>query len=113
MNERNGKLMRALMRTLMRTMAGAVLTGALLMSAYAEESDDDSAAGPNIKIEVFGDNAVIREERIGGRLERVSIERKKGLSETYRNNRPDTLWSGPEDEVGDLPNMRKWVITTW
>ena len=54
-----------------------------------------------------------REQRIGGRLERVTITRENGLTETYQNNRPDTIWSAQENELGETPNMRQWIIRTW
>jgi len=54
-----------------------------------------------------------RETRIGGRLERVTITRENGWTETYRNNRADTIWSAPSSEIGERANMRRWVIRAW
>ena len=54
-----------------------------------------------------------QEQRIGGRLERVTVTRKNGFTEIYRNNRADTLWSAQENEIGEVPNVRRWVIGTW
>ncbi len=54
-----------------------------------------------------------QEHRVGGRLERVIITHDNGLTEIYRNNRADTVWSAEENEIGEVPNMRQWVIGTW
>jgi len=50
------------------------------------------------------------EQHIGGRLERVTITRDGGLSETYRNKRADTIWRAPANEIGERVNMRQWII---
>ncbi len=54
-----------------------------------------------------------REHRVGGRLERVIITRENGVTELYRNNRADTIWAAQENELGEVPNMRQWIIRTW
>lgn len=54
-----------------------------------------------------------QEYRVGGRLERVTITRENGLTEIYHNNRTDTVWSAQENELGEVPNMRQWIIGTW
>ncbi|MDD9856644.1 MAG: hypothetical protein OXU96_01125 [Gammaproteobacteria bacterium] len=54
-----------------------------------------------------------REHHIGGRLERVTVTRDNGFTETYRNNRGDTIWSAPENEIGEALNMRQWIIRAW
>lgn len=54
-----------------------------------------------------------QEHRIGGRLEQVTVIRENGFTEIYQNNRADTVWSAEENEIGEVPNMRQWVIRTW
>lgn len=54
-----------------------------------------------------------REHRIGGRLERVTVTRENGFTEIYRNNRGDTIWSAPENEIGEALNLRQWIIRAW
>lgn len=54
-----------------------------------------------------------RERHIGGRLEQVTVTRKNGFTETYRNNRADTIWSAPENEIGEALNLRQWIIRAW
>lgn len=54
-----------------------------------------------------------REQHIGGRLERVTVTRENGFTETYRNNRGDTIWSAPENEIGEALNLRQWIIRAW
>ena len=54
-----------------------------------------------------------QEYRVGGRLERVTVPRENGFTEIYHNNRTDTVWSAQENELGEVPNMRQWVIRTW
>jgi len=53
------------------------------------------------------------EQRIGGRLERVTVTRGRGPAETYRNNRADTIWRAPPNEIGERANMRQWIIRAW
>ncbi len=53
------------------------------------------------------------EYRVADRLERIAIVRERGFSESYRNKRPDTLWSAEENELGDVPNKRQWIISVW
>ena len=54
-----------------------------------------------------------REHRVGGRLERATIIHKNGLTEVYQNNRADTIWNAQENEIGEVPNRRQWVIKAW
>ena len=54
-----------------------------------------------------------QEHRVGGRLESVTVTRKNGFNETYRNIRPDTIWAAEENEIGDVQNTRQWTIGTW
>jgi len=54
-----------------------------------------------------------REHHIGGRLERVTVTRENGFTETYRNDRGDTIWSAPENEIGEALNLRQWIIRAW
>ncbi|MGI9310648.1 MAG: hypothetical protein ACR2P7_03820 [bacterium] len=49
-------------------------------------------------------------QRVGNRLERITILRDNGLDETYRNTRDDTLWNAHENELGEVPIMRQWSI---
>ena len=60
-----------------------------------------------------GQSVRYQEHRVGGRLERVTITRENGFTEIYQNNRADTVWSAEENEIGEVPNMRQWVIGTW
>lgn len=53
------------------------------------------------------------ETRVGGRLERVTVKRDGGFTEFYKNNRHDELWSGPEDDLGEVQNQRQWKIGSW
>lgn len=50
------------------------------------------------------------EQHIGGRLERVTITRDNGFTETYRNKRADTIWRAPANEIGETANTRQWII---
>jgi hypothetical protein len=56
---------------------------------------------------------VVHEYRIGGRLERVTVTRDRGLDETYVNKRNDTLWTAEENELGEVKNVREWTIGSW
>jgi len=49
----------------------------------------------------------------GGRLERLTVRRQSGLTETYENRRDDALWTTEENNLGEIPNVRKWTIGSW
>ena len=55
----------------------------------------------------------IEERRIGGRLERVTVRRQFGLDEVYENREVDSMWLSEENELGDVPNVRRWTIGSW
>ncbi len=73
--------------------------------ADAESADDLAAEGK--------DGIRYEEHRVGGRLEQIIVPRERGLVETYRNKRTDTLWAAEENELGEVPNMRQWILGTW
>lgn len=54
-----------------------------------------------------------QELRVGGRLERVTVTRRNGVTEIYQNHRADTVWVSEEAELGDIRNMRQWKIGSW
>lgn len=73
--------------------------------AQAPQSGDDAPAqNQSIPYQTY---------HVGGRLERVTVRRQHGFTELYRNNRPDTIWSAQENEIGEVPNRREWIIHTW
>jgi len=52
--------------------------------------------------------------RVGGRLDRVTVERPSGLPEVYQNNNSrNNLWNADESELGDLQNIRQWRLGSW
>lgn len=103
--------------------AAAVAAAVVLATAAATADDapglklpeDLTAAGPG-ESTAPGEEArglQYHETRIGGRLERVTVTRENGWTETYRNNRADTIWRAPENEIGESANLRRWVIRVW
>jgi len=103
--------MHARVKVLLPMLLRAVFAGAAMSAASAQAAQPDAArheasAAPRHSVPY-------REHRVGGRLERVIVIHKHGLTETYRNNRPDTIWTAEEDELGEVPNMGQWIIRTW
>lgn len=104
----------------------AVTVAALILTATAMAADD--APGLRLPADLTATSSALPDEsaaadaprgiqyhetHIGGRLERVTITRDNGWTETYRNNRADTIWRAPENEIGENANMRRWVIRAW
>ena len=58
-------------------------------------------------------NIRIEESRIAGKLERVTVRRKNGIDEVYENKNVDSMWLSEENELGDMPNVRRWTIGSW
>lgn len=55
----------------------------------------------------------IEEKRVGGRLERVTVKRANGIDEVYENKEIDSMFSKEADELGEVPNVRRWTIGTF
>ena len=105
----------------MKIAATLILSASLLLTTavtHAQESSpvelklpDDLA--DNLAESPSKTGVAYEEYRVGGRLERVTVTHKNGITEVYKNNRGDTLWNAQENEIGEIPNMREWVIGTW
>ena len=68
--------------------------------------DESESVDPNKKFE-------IEERRIGGRLERVTVHRSNGIDEVYENREVNSMWLTEENQLGDVPNVRRWTLGTW
>ena len=73
---------------------------------------EDRSAGSEVTVGQRG-RIFYEEIRVGGRLERVTVRRDLGPTEFYKNNRQDELWSGPEEDLGEVQNQRQWKIGSW
>lgn len=51
--------------------------------------------------------------RIGGRLERLTVRHKNGMTEIYQNQRNDSIWFSEENELGEVQNVRQWRFGGW
>ena len=79
----------------------------LLPDDLAIQKSDQAQSGE-------GDGGLRYEEvRIGGRLERVTVQHEIGITEIYQNRRDDELWSAGERELGDVQNVRQWKLGGW
>ena len=58
-------------------------------------------------------NNRVEEYFSGGRLKRVTILKDNGIEEVYENDRKNPIWSSSESELGDTPNVRRWVLGRW
>lgn len=59
------------------------------------------------------DQYEVHKERVGGRLERVTIRWNNGVTEVYHNRREDSLWASEETELGGAQNIRQWKVFNW
>jgi len=75
------------------------------IAARADQQESESVE-PNRKFE-------IEERRIGGRLERVTVHRSNGIDEVYENREVNSMWLTEENQLGDVPNVRRWTLGTW
>ena len=51
---------------------------------------------------------------IGGRLDRVTVERQNGLQEVYQNtDSRNNIWNADETELGHMQNVRQWRLGSW
>ncbi len=55
----------------------------------------------------------VEENRIGTRLDRVTVRRKNGPDGIYINSGIDSMWVTEANELGELPNVRRWTIGSW
>lgn len=100
-------------------MIGALVLAAALAFAQQPLSADEQAQTPTGEENADDlateekDGIRYEEYRVGGRLEQIIVPRESGLVETYRNKRADTLWAAEENELGEVPNMRQWILGTW
>ncbi len=94
--------------------AGLIATGLFMSVASAQETNETIPllVPEELTIERRGEFE-IEEYRVGGRLERLVVRRDDGVTEIYRNQRNDTLWSADEAEIGDVQNTRQWRISGW
>lgn len=106
------------MKKARRVAAAAAL--AMALPVLADDEPPDLKLPEDMKVaaapgESAGDKRGLQyfEQRIGGRLERVTVTRDNGFTETYRNHRADAIWSAPENEIGETANMRQWIIRAW
>ena len=100
----------------MKNKAKFLITGVLALLWAQSPTQADGQPGfelPDAPAPEKNRGIQYQEQRVGGRLERVTVTRENGLTEIYRNNRADTLWSAQENEIGEVPNVRRWVIGTW
>ena len=55
----------------------------------------------------------IEERRIGSRLERLTVHRNNGIDETYEVRKADSMSANEENELGEMPNVRRWTLGSW
>ena len=55
----------------------------------------------------------IEERRIGTRLERVTVHRNNGIDETYEIRKVDSMSANEANELGEVPNVRRWTLGSW
>ena len=107
----------------MKSLAKGVLIGIVLSATFsavaAEEQSGEKPekqAGLVVPDDLTFDNRgflVFEEQRVGGRLERVTVQRDGAPLEIYKNNRDDVLWNAAEAELGEGQNQRQWRIGSW
>jgi len=84
-----------------------------LHAAASDQTEDNALKLPlGLSVQHKGD-VEYEEFRSGGRLERLTVRRNNGVTEIYQNQRSDALWSAEENELGEVRNIRKWIIGSW
>lgn len=59
-------------------------------------------------------NYTVLHHWVGGRLDRVTVERDNGIYEVYQNSDSmNNLWNADETELGHKNNVRQWRLGTW
>ncbi|MYD75500.1 MAG: hypothetical protein F4244_02555 [Gammaproteobacteria bacterium] len=95
----------------------ALLALACFQPCLAEEQQEipENEGQPLVEADAEEtDSYTIVEYRIGGRLDRITVDRDNGLYEVYRNNDlKSNLWNADETELGDIQNVRQWRVGTW
>lgn len=95
----------------------ALLALVWLQPSLAEEQQEVSENEELLSVEAAAeetDSYTIIEYRIGGMLDRITVDRDNGLYEVYRNNNlKSNLWNADETELGDTQNVRQWRLGTW
>ncbi len=104
-------------------LAAVILAAILSAPAWSQDAGTDSPDGLKLPADIASgtepagvaanENYTVREWRIGGRLERVTVFRDNHLTEVYENREVDSMWLTEEKELGEIPNMRRWTIGSW
>ena len=79
----------------------------------AETGDDQALKLPEDLAVTETEKYSMQEQRVGNRLDRVTVRWNNGITEVYQNERDDTIWFAEEENLGDQPNVRKWRIGSW
>lgn len=100
-----------------------ILAASLSAPAWTQESGTDESGGLKLPADIAAESEsegvaanekyTVREWRIGGRLERVTVYRDNNITEVYENREVDSMWLTEEKELGEIPNMRRWTIGSW
>ena len=84
------------------------------VTVIAQDEPDENQLKLGAIITRENGDYTIHEYWVGGRLERVTVDRKTGLSEVYQNeNRENSLWNSDENELGGTQNVRQWRLGSW
>lgn len=100
-------------------LAAALLAAVLVVPAWSQQDETDSEDELKLPADIAAESAAekprytVREWRIGGRLERVTVYRDNNLTEVYENREVDSMWLSEEKELGETPNLRRWTIGSW
>ncbi|MEM7195570.1 MAG: hypothetical protein AAF402_11505 [Pseudomonadota bacterium] len=87
----------------------------LCSNVLAQESDQGGGLKLPADLKVAPRSDLeIQEFRVGGRLDSVTVRHNStGITEVYDNDKPGDLWVQEDNELGDVPNVRKWTISSW
>ena len=100
-----------------------ILAAVLSLPAWSQQTGGDTREGLKLPADIASgtepegvaeiEKYTVREWRIGGRLERVTVYRDNNLTEVYENREVDSMWLTEEKELGEIPNLRRWTIGSW
>ena len=97
--------------------SGLKLPDDLDHSVRGDSNDTDSLNTDPVSRELVSPDPVakytIEERRIGTRLERLTVHRNNGIDETYEVRKADSMSANEENELGEMPNVRRWTLGSW
>ncbi len=85
------------------------LTELRLMADSATTTESNTGADMEVKPGAY----MVEEFVVGNRLDRITVYRTNRFTEVYENTGGNSMWLNEEEELGETPNIRRWIIGRW